>query len=56
MTRQAAREYLAERTARREAAWQPLLAALGPVARALSTPWLLSLAATAYAREGEPAD
>ncbi|MER5398118.1 hypothetical protein [Streptomyces sp. NPDC002599] len=61
VTRQAAREYLAERTARREAAWQPLLAALerdpaGPVARALSTPWLLSLAATVYAREGEPAD
>ncbi|MFF4353182.1 NACHT domain-containing protein [Streptomyces sp. NPDC001530] len=61
VTRQEAREYLAERTARREAAWQPLLAVLerdptGPVARALSTPWLLSLAATVYARDGEPAD
>ncbi|MFD5635768.1 NACHT domain-containing protein [Streptomyces sp. NPDC127077] len=61
VTRQAAREYLAERTARREAAWHPLLASLerdpaGLVARALSTPWLLSLAATVYAREGEPAD
>ncbi|WP_369259994.1 NACHT domain-containing NTPase [Streptomyces sp. R35] len=55
-----ARQYLTERTVRRHTAWQPLLASLahdpaGAAARALSTPWLLSLAATVYGRAGEPA-
>ncbi|MFE5791033.1 NACHT domain-containing protein [Streptomyces sp. NPDC056503] len=46
---------------RRPAAWEPLLRELrdrpdGVRARALSTPWRLTLAAVAYEREGEPGE
>ncbi|MFE6851460.1 NACHT domain-containing protein [Streptomyces sp. NPDC057674] len=47
--------------ARRPERWRPLLHELrarptGPLARALSTPWRLTLAAVAYDREGDPAE
>ncbi|MEU7073702.1 NACHT domain-containing protein [Streptomyces narbonensis] len=55
-----ARDFLALRGARRPARWQPLLDHIhdrpsGVLARSLSTPWRLTLAAVAYQREGDPA-
>ncbi|MFD3664178.1 NACHT domain-containing protein [Streptomyces sp. NPDC058659] len=54
--------YLEQRgAARRPAEWAPVLAELrahpgAVLARALSTPWRLTLAAVAYDREGDPAE
>ncbi|MEU3689606.1 NACHT domain-containing protein [Streptomyces narbonensis] len=54
--------YLEQRgAARRPAEWAPVLAELraypgGVLARALSTPWRLTLAAVAYDRAGDPAE
>jgi hypothetical protein len=55
-----ARAYL-ERRADDQGRWEPLLDALrddpgGPLARTLSTPWRLCLAATVYYEHGDPAD
>ncbi|NNN37072.1 NACHT domain-containing protein [Streptomyces sp. S3(2020)] len=60
VTPEEAREYLADRTARRSDAWRVLLAELrdepdGVTGRTLSTPWLLSLAAIVYGTAGAPA-
>ncbi|MFB7359222.1 NACHT domain-containing protein [Streptomyces gardneri] len=56
-----ARDFLALRGARRPARWQPLLDDLrdrpsGVLARALATPWRLTLAAVAFDRDGDPAE
>lgn len=55
-----ARTYLRARTGT-PARWEPVLTALhddpaGPLATTLSTPWRLCLAATVYARDGDPAE
>ncbi|MGR4880691.1 NACHT domain-containing protein [Streptomyces sp. LARHCF249] len=60
VTTPAACAYLRQR-ARDPARWQPVLEALegdptGTLATALSTPWRLSLAATIYSRDGDPAE
>lgn len=57
---QDARTYLLQR-ANDPTRWQLVLEALGedpsgPLAATLSTPWRLCLAATVYARDGDPAD
>ncbi|MFE1906384.1 NACHT domain-containing protein [Streptomyces gardneri] len=56
-----ARDFLALRGARRPRLWQPLLDDLrdrpaGVLARALATPWRLTLAAVAFDRDGDPAE
>ncbi|MER7182871.1 NACHT domain-containing protein [Streptomyces hyaluromycini] len=61
VTPEQARTYLAKRTARRMDVWRVLLADLraepdGLTRRTLSTPWLLSVAATVYARDGLPTE
>ncbi|MGW7386568.1 NACHT domain-containing protein [Streptomyces sp. NPDC054794] len=60
VTPDTARVYLHQR-ALDPARWQPVLDVLGrdssgPLATTLSTPWRLSLAATVYAQDGDPAD
>ncbi|MEV0280143.1 NACHT domain-containing protein [Streptomyces sp. NPDC050610] len=55
-----AHAYLLSRSAT-PARWEPVLTALhdapaGPLATTLSTPWRLCLAATVYARDGDPAE
>ncbi|MGW7102884.1 NACHT domain-containing protein [Streptomyces sp. NPDC054838] len=60
VTPSTARSYLMQR-ARDPARWQSVLDALDSdptctLARALSTPWRLSLAATVYAQHGDPSD
>ncbi|MFF9154041.1 NACHT domain-containing protein [Streptomyces sp. NPDC014846] len=54
-----ARKYLADKAT--DARWEPLLATLqaypaGTLARALSTPWRLTLAAIGYAASGDPGE
>ncbi|MER8045324.1 NACHT domain-containing protein [Streptomyces sp. NPDC094032] len=56
-----ARDFLTLRGARRPDRWAPLLDELrdrptGVPARALSTPWRLTLAAVAYERDGDPGE
>lgn len=60
VTPRTARAYLRQR-AHDPARWQPVLDVLGgdptsPLATTLSTPWRLTLAATVYAQDGDPAD
>ncbi|MFI9296330.1 NACHT domain-containing protein [Streptomyces gardneri] len=61
VTPERARDFLALRGARRPALWDPILDELrtapgGVLARALSTPWRLTLAAIVYDRDGDPGE
>ncbi|MFB9435128.1 NACHT domain-containing protein [Streptomyces showdoensis] len=61
VTAERAHDFLALRGARRPHRWDPVLDELrahphGVLARALSTPWRLTLVAVAYERDGDPAE
>jgi hypothetical protein len=56
-----ARAFLEDRCRNQPDRWNPVLRALadcptGPLGRALSTPWRLTLATTAYAHDGDPGE